>query len=60
MIQNLRTKGIPLNLLTQYMPIQYTRVREGLLENDPEALIVDRICDSIDEYLYATHQSELF
>ena len=60
MIQNLRTKGIPLNLLTHYMPIQYTRVREGLLENDPEALIVDRICDSIDEYLYATHQSELF
>ena len=60
MIQNLRTNGIPLNLLTQYMPIQYTRVREGLLENDPEALIVDRICDSIDEYLYATHQSELF
>ena len=60
MIQNLRTNGIPLNLLTQYMPIQYTIVREGLLENDPEALIVDRICDSIDEYLYATHQSELF
>lgn len=60
MIKNLRTNGIPLNLLTQYMPIQYTRVREGLLENDPEALIVDRICDSIDEYLYATHQSELF
>lgn len=60
MISNLRTHGIPLNLLTQYMPIQYTRVREGLLENDPEALIVDRICDSIDEYLYATHQSELF
>lgn len=60
MIQNLRTNSIPLNLLTQYMPIQYTRVREGLLENDPEALIVDRICDSIDEYLYATHQSELF
>lgn len=60
MIQNLRTNGIPLNLLTQYMPIQYTRVREGLLENDPEALIVDHICDSIDEYLYATHQSELF
>ncbi|MDD7282156.1 class II D-tagatose-bisphosphate aldolase, non-catalytic subunit [Floccifex sp.] len=60
MINNLRTHGIPLNLLTQYMPIQYTRVREGLLENDPEALIVDRICDSIDEYLYATHQSELF
>ncbi|MGN1276052.1 MAG: class II D-tagatose-bisphosphate aldolase, non-catalytic subunit [Floccifex sp.] len=60
MISNLRTNGIPLNLLTQYMPIQYTRVREGLLENDPEALIVDRICDSIDEYLYATHQSELF
>ena len=39
--------------------IQYTKVREGLLENDPVALIEDRITNTIDEYLYATHQKEL-
>ena len=59
LISNLKTHGIPLNLLSQFMPIQYTKVREGLLENEPEALIMDRIINTIDEYLYATHQKEL-
>lgn len=59
LLDNLRTIGIPLNLLSQYMPIQYTKVREGQLENDPVALIEDRITNTIDEYLYATHQREL-
>lgn len=59
LISNLRTLGIPLNLLSQFMPIQYTKVREGLLENDPVALVEDRIINTIDEYLYATHQKEL-
>lgn len=60
MIANLRESGVPLNLLSQYMPMQYTKVREGVIENDPEALIIDRIMNTIDEYLYATHQEELF
>ena len=59
LLDNLRTYGIPLNLLSQFMPIQYTKVREGLLENEPVALIEDRITNTIDEYLYATHQREL-
>ena len=59
MIENLKD-GVPLNLLSQFMPIQYTKVREGLIENKPEALIIDRVCNTIDEYLYATHQNELF
>ena len=59
LIENLRTLGIPLNLLSQFMPIQYTKVREGVLENDPVALIEDRIMNTIDEYLYTTHQREL-
>ena len=49
-----------MSVLSQFMPIQYTKVREGQLENDPEALIKDRIVNTIDEYLYATHQETLF
>ena len=60
LIANLRKSGIPLSVLSQFMPIQYTKVREGHLENDPEALIRDRIINTIDEYLYATHQETLF
>lgn len=52
--------GVPLNLLSQFMPRQYTKVREGQLANDPEDLIIDHICDTINDYLYATHQNELF
>lgn len=59
LINNLRTVGIPLNLLSQFMPIQYTKVREGMITNDPEELIKDRIINTIDEYLYATNQKEL-
>ena len=32
LLTNLRTLGIPLNLLSQFMPIQYTKVREGYLK----------------------------
>ena len=59
LISNLRTLGVPLNLMSQFMPIQYTKVREGQLENDPVALLEDRIVNTIDEYLYATHQKDL-
>lgn len=59
MIRNLKD-GVPLNLLSQFMPRQYTKVREGILENRPEALIIDHICDTINDYLYATHQKDLF
>ena len=59
LLTNLRTLGSPLNLLSQFMPIQYTKVREGYLKNDPVELIEDRIINTIDEYLYGTHQNEL-
>ncbi len=60
MIANLRKYGVSLAVLSQFMPIQYTKVRCGELENDPEELIKDRIKNTIDEYLFATHQEELF
>ena len=59
MIANLRKYGINLATLSQFMPLQYTKVREGQLENDPEVLIRDMIKYTIDEYLYATRQEQL-
>lgn len=59
LLHNLKQKEIPLTLLSQYMPIQYTKVREGFLTKEPEALLKDRIVNTIDEYLYATHQEKL-
>lgn len=54
LIRNLRTAEIPDTLLSQYLPMQYGKVRRGLLSKDPEALIQDHIGDYIDDYLYAT------
>lgn len=59
LLDNLKD-GCPLNLLSQFMPIQYTKVREGVLKNDPKEIVLDRIGNTIDEYLYATHQKDLF
>lgn len=53
LLHNLRELGVPLPLLSQYMPSQYARVRAGLLRNDPEELVVDRIRDVLRGYAAA-------
>lgn len=56
MIKNLNSVKIPLTLLSQYMPVQYTKVRNGQLENVPTSLIKDRVVNCIDDYLYGCKQ----
>lgn len=56
LLKNLDTYGIPLALLSQYMPKQYTRVRSGILKNCAADLLIDRVGDCIDNYLYAVLQ----
>ena len=51
--------GVPMGLVSQFLPIQYTKVRNGQLENDPKALVLDRVCNCIDEYLYGSMQYKL-
>ena len=41
------------------MPLEYTKVREGRLHNDPLSLVKDRVIYTVDEYLYASHQNEI-
>lgn len=53
LISNLKKAGIPLTLISQYMPVQYRKIREGLLENDPEALLKDKVDNLLDDYYYA-------
>lgn len=53
LMSNLTAHEIPLALLSQYLPLQYTKVREGELENRAQALIMDKIKNCIDEYLFA-------
>jgi len=49
---------IPLPLLSQFMPIQYARVRDGLIENKIDNLILDRIGDCADDYIFALEHGQ--
>ena len=53
LLNNLDTYEIPLALVSQYMPKQYARVRSGKLKNSAADLLIDRVGDCIDDYLFA-------
>jgi D-tagatose-1,6-bisphosphate aldolase subunit GatZ/KbaZ len=43
LLERLAARGIPLTLLSQYLPTQYAAVREGRLANDPRELVLDAL-----------------
>lgn len=53
LLDNLDSIEIPAALISQYMPMQYSRVHAGTLKAEAQALILDRIGDCIDDYLFA-------
>src|SRR5215210_6410604 len=53
LFSNLAARGIPETLLSQYLPRQYERVRRGGLDSGPEALVFDRIRDTLEDYAVA-------
>ncbi len=59
LIENLEKEEIPLSLLSQYMPLEYTEVREGRLSRSPYELLLHHIKLTVRDYLYATNQSKL-
>lgn len=50
LIQNLSDAPLPLPLISQYLPLQYIRVREGLISATPQALLLDHIQDVLRQY----------
>jgi D-tagatose-1,6-bisphosphate aldolase subunit GatZ/KbaZ len=54
LLAGLAATGVPEPLLSQYLPAQYARVRRGLLEPDPRALLLDRVRDALRPYSAAT------
>lgn len=53
LLENLDGVELPAALLSQYLPVQYLRVREGSLANRAGDILMDRIGDRMDDYLYA-------
>ncbi len=50
---NLSAQAIPLPLISQFLPDQYARVREGRLDAHPRSLVIDKIRDSLRPYAIA-------
>lgn len=57
LLANLGAVEIPLPLLSQYLPDQYTRVRHGELAVEPIALAIDRVRDVLRGYARACDPS---
>lgn len=56
MFENLRNYELPMNMLHQYMPSQYMKVRNGRLDKDPRNLAIDGIYTFMREYEYACYR----
>jgi D-tagatose-1,6-bisphosphate aldolase subunit GatZ/KbaZ len=50
---NLRRVSLPNTLLSQYLPVEYEKVRAGRLESTPEALVLSRIERVLEDYAHA-------
>jgi D-tagatose-1,6-bisphosphate aldolase subunit GatZ/KbaZ len=53
LLANLDRAGIPLPLISQFLPVQFDRVRAGRLEPSPQALVIDRVRDALRPYARA-------
>lgn len=53
LVKNLKSTKIPLSLISQFLPVQYKMVREGIIEIDPIVFIREAIKNVLDKYFYA-------
>ena len=50
LLDNLDRVGIPLPLISQFLPLQYERLRAGRLAHSAQALVIDRVRDALRPY----------
>ncbi|MBN1992848.1 MAG: D-tagatose-bisphosphate aldolase, class II, non-catalytic subunit, partial [Anaerolineae bacterium] len=53
LLANLEQYPPPLTLLSQFLPQQYQRVRQGVIKNSPTSLIYDKVKSVATDYAYA-------
>lgn len=56
LFENLKEYAIPMNMLHQYMPIQYRKVVRKELTLDPKDLVLDGVAQFMEDYEYAAQQ----
>ena len=58
LFERLAAKGIPMTLISQYLPLQYAAIREGRLNNDPRELVLDAVVQVLGHYDRACRPAE--
>jgi D-tagatose-1,6-bisphosphate aldolase subunit GatZ/KbaZ len=58
LMENLSAEPIPLTGLSQFLPEEYRRVREGEIENNPEALVRAHVRQVLEDYAAACQQAK--
>ncbi len=53
LVTNLRSTGIPLTVLSQFLPKHYEQIREGRLSPEPEALMRESVRLALEPYSFA-------
>lgn len=53
LMENLKQQPIPLVLLSQYLPDQYEKVRQGEPINHPREIVLQRVMKVLDDYAFA-------
>jgi D-tagatose-1,6-bisphosphate aldolase subunit GatZ/KbaZ len=56
LLRNLSRQPLPLTLLSQFLPHQYERLREGCLARTPQAIIHDHIEAVLENYAFACRE----
>jgi D-tagatose-1,6-bisphosphate aldolase subunit GatZ/KbaZ len=59
LLNELTARGVPMALLSQYMPSQYAAVRAGRLRNDPREFVLDAVGGVLRDYAFACHPTRL-
>ncbi len=54
LMMNLGQRSLPLSLLSQYLPRQYEKIRNGRMEKQPRALLLGGIMDVLEDYEFAS------
>jgi D-tagatose-1,6-bisphosphate aldolase subunit GatZ/KbaZ len=57
LLANLESAGIPLTLLSQFLPVQHAAVRDGLLRNEPVALLRESVRRVLERYSIAARDA---
>ncbi|MFT4113817.1 D-tagatose-bisphosphate aldolase, class II, non-catalytic subunit [Silvibacterium sp.] len=56
LVQNLEARVIPETLISQYLPLQYAKLRAGAIDSHPVALIRDHIREVLRQYARACRE----